>query len=106
MKLNDTCGLCRRNAGCLGIKVIPPLNFSTSKEKGFPNKDEVSLRTVWPEIRDSKDDFIKLAEAEGVPEYLLTGSTANSTLVMFDPERGSSDNMVTCFKKEGLKSIC
>jgi hypothetical protein len=98
-KLNFVCTVCRGNAFCCGIIVIPPLNFSTSKKWGSPNKkDEVSRRTDWRITKDVNNDFIKLMAGNGVSEFSPSGSTANTTLVVFGRGNGSKDKMVTwCF---------
>lgn len=57
--------------------------------------------------KDSKDDLIKLAVAEDILEYLSSGSTANSTFVMFDPDKGSRDSITTWFemKTESISKL-
>ena len=75
--------------------VIPPLNFSTSKTEGTPNKNVVSWRYDWRITRYLNDALIKLMAAADISEYLPSGSTANTTFVVFDRGKGSRDKMIT-----------
>lgn len=95
-KLNFVCTFCKGNAFCCGIIVIPPLNFSTSKKTGSPNKDEVSWRTDWCITKDVNNDLIKLMAGEDASEYSPpSGSTANTTFVVFGRGNRSRDKMFT-----------
>jgi len=97
VKLNSVCTVCRGNTLCCGMIVIPPLNFSTSKTEGTPNKDVVSRRYDWRITKYLNDALIKLMAAADISEYLPSGSTANTTFVMFDRGKRSTDKMTTWF---------
>jgi hypothetical protein len=102
-KLNLVCTVCRGNAFCCGIIVIPPLNFNTSKKWGSPNKDDVSWRTDWRITKDVNNDLIKLMAGKDISGCPPSGSTANTTFVLFGPGKGSKDKIFTCIflKKKG-----
>lgn len=109
VKLKRICTFCRRNAFCGGLIVIPPGNFSTSKEKGSPNNDTVRRRGYcW--TRDTKEPLIKLWVVEETLEFFSSGSTAKTTLVLFDPGTGSKERISTwieekqCVNKEREKT--
>lgn len=95
VKLNNACTVCKGNTLCCGTIVIPPLNFSTSKLEGALNKDVVSWRYDWRITRYLNDALIKLIAAADISEYLPSGSTANTTFVLFDSGKGSRDRMIT-----------
>lgn len=78
---------------------MPPENFSTSKEDGFPNKDSVNRRDDWRIIRDTKLALTKLLAAEDTLEFLTSDSTPKVTFVMFDPAEGTRDMISTCCKQ-------
>lgn len=100
VKLKWNCWFCMRNALCVGLTVIPPLNFSTSKDKGSPNKDAVVKRRFdwWTSI-DSKLALTKLWAVGETLIVLTSESTAKITVVVFDPTEVSKDIISTCHKK-------
>lgn len=105
VKLNSVCTVCRGNAFCCGIIVMPPLNFSTWKKEGVPNKDGVSWRFNRPITKYLNVSLIKLMEAGDISEYFPSGSTANTTFVIIDAGKGSRDKIFTWFWKIRMKLI-
>lgn len=85
-----------RNPLCLGLTVIPPLNFSTSKEKGSPNKVAVKCRADWPVITASNSDRTKLRAVREILPFFTSESTAKMTSVIFVPAIFSNDIISTC----------
>ena len=96
VKLNGICTFCKRNALCGGIIVIPPGNLSTSKEDASPNKDLVSSRDESFTTKDTKEPLIRLWSVDDIFESFSSGSTPNTTFVLFDPAKGSRDRITTC----------
>lgn len=104
VKLNNVCTACRGNTLCCGMIVIPPLNFSTSKKEGTPNKDVVSWRYDWRITKYLNDALIKLMEAVDISEFLSSGSTANTTFVLFIRGKRSRDKMTTLIEGTPISS--
>lgn len=88
------------NPLCLGLTVIPPLNFSTSKEKGSPNKGVVKCRADRPVITVSNSDQTKLRAVRETLPFFTSESTAKMTSVMFVPAIFSNDIITTCKKQK------
>lgn len=99
VKLKRICTFCRRNALCGGLMVMPPGNFSTSKEDGSPNNDAFRRRGYcW--TRDTKEALIKLWIVEETLVFFSSGSTAKTTVVMFDPDTGFRERISTWIEEK------
>lgn len=91
VKLKRICTFCIRNAFWSGLVVIPPLNFTTSKKEGSPNKDGVKCRYDIRVTKETKEALIKL-------RVVASDSTANTTFVVFDPA-GAKCIISTCHRR-------
>lgn len=84
VKLNRIWTFCSGYALWSGVTVIPPTNFSTSKDDGSPNRDSVKRRGDCFRTRDTKESLTKLLAYDEILELYSSGSTPNITLLVFD----------------------
>lgn len=96
VKLKRTWLICQIDADWMGITVIPPGNFRTSKEDGCPKMEAVRDRLDCWRTSSMRDDLRTLRAMGFITASSGFGRTPKATYVEFDEVNGRMPMMETC----------